>query len=152
MALRRSIEHLECVKVLVEHRADLTLKNETERSALAVAVSNGHAECVELLAQYGSDVNAEAIYGLSPVHIAVFCGHPAVIRVLEKFGADLDAEDHYGRTPLGIAQAQGRHECKAVLIECYCRRKGTPVRIERLEVSSEAEAGIRIGDMGSVLL
>jgi len=82
--------NLECVKVLVEHGADINaVNNETMflvakmfpvyvvggRTPLHMAAENGELECVKYLVEKGADVNMRDFNGYTPFHLASMQKH-----------------------------------------------------------------------------
>jgi ankyrin repeat protein len=79
--------HLEIVKLLLEHGADVNAKMEGLGTALHLAASNGHLEIVKLLLENGADVNAktEGGYGETAVEIANRKGHMKVFGFIRQW-------------------------------------------------------------------
>jgi ankyrin repeat protein len=61
--------HLEIVKLLLEHGADVNAKTAYE-TALHLAAGEGHLEIVKLLLEHGADVNAK-----TAVRNMTYCWH-----------------------------------------------------------------------------
>jgi hypothetical protein len=72
--------HLEMVKYLVEHGADIH-KNDDE--ALSVSAGNGHLDIVKYLLEKGANLNAEENYALQS---SVENGHIDIIKFLFEYG------------------------------------------------------------------
>jgi ankyrin repeat protein len=65
--------HSECIKILLDHGANVHLKNNYERTsakALHIAVLNGHIECMKILLDHRTDINDKDNNGCTPLHWA----------------------------------------------------------------------------------
>ena len=63
--------HTECVKLLIEAKADVNKANEYGYTPLYWAALLGHTECVKLLIDAGADVNKKVNnWGHTPLHVA----------------------------------------------------------------------------------
>ena len=108
-------KHLDLARVLVEHGAEVTLKQPDETTALMIAAGVKYAitqegdpenmgssadtfEIVRMLVEHGADVNAANIRGETPLYGAAFLGNDDVIQYLAEQGAALDAKTALGRT------------------------------------------------------
>ena len=57
-------------QVLLEHGADVTLRDDTHSTPLHLAASNPDLEIARLLIKHGADVNARNRSNLTPLHLA----------------------------------------------------------------------------------
>lgn len=55
--------HLECVKFILEHGADVNLPNLKESSPLDIASRMGHTLCVRALLKADANINQTDIFG-----------------------------------------------------------------------------------------
>jgi ankyrin repeat protein len=93
--------HVEIVKILIDHGADVNLKGEAWCGPLHAAALGGHVEVVKLLLHHGADVN---IFSHNkPLHYAAMNGHIEVAQILIAHGADINAKGTDEYTPLGTA-------------------------------------------------
>lgn len=81
--------HLEAVRVLLEHGADVhgVSENRLRVQALHGAVGGKHVEVATLLLESGADVNAKQGDGYTPLDIAQAQRDIAMVSVLMRFGA-----------------------------------------------------------------
>jgi ankyrin repeat protein len=100
--------HIETVRLLIEHAADVNAQDERNSTPLHFASSKGQTETVQLLIDRGSDVHARDESHSTPLHLASSTGSIEAVRILISHGADIDAEDDDGQTPYQVAQS-GRH-------------------------------------------
>ncbi|MDA8017993.1 MAG: ankyrin repeat domain-containing protein [Thermoanaerobaculia bacterium] len=110
--------------LLIEHGADVNIKNSDGETPLLWAAYNGDVELVELLLSKNARLQ-RAGHGFdrkSPLHMACEYQHPEVVRLLLAAGAKVDETCSGGRTPLILAAAgtpfiHHSHELLALLIE-----------------------------------
>ena len=106
------------VRVLLEHGADVTTRDNTHSTPLHVASSKGNGEAVWLLIRHGAEVNAQDGRRRTPLHRAAssrLAFKRKVVRLLLNSGADVNAEDDKGRTPFQIASSRGLSEIAKLL-------------------------------------
>ncbi len=88
-------------KVLIQHGADVNVKNIYGTTPLDMLVEN--ESVVKVLIQHGADVNAKTIKGRTPLHTAVIFNSSRSVALLIQHGADVNAKNIYGNTPLHTA-------------------------------------------------
>jgi ankyrin repeat protein len=94
----------EIVSLLLEKRADLTLKNESRGGTpLHLACVMNYGEIAELLLGSGADINAQDNDGNTPLHLACEMSYLEMTRSLLGNGANLRLENNEGLTALDIA-------------------------------------------------
>ncbi|HVR34542.1 MAG TPA: ankyrin repeat domain-containing protein [Methylomirabilota bacterium] len=97
----------ETVSALIEHGADVTVKDSDGRTALHHAVLRRFsAQVVSLLIEKGADVNARDSHGNTPLHWAV--NDFKISQLLLENGAEVNALSEAGKSPLAIALAVSR--------------------------------------------
>ncbi|KAF7893765.1 hypothetical protein EAF00_007279 [Botryotinia globosa] len=75
--------HTECVKVLIEHGAELEKRSGMyEQTALSFAAKNGNLEIVKLLLDFGARMEAQDTDDWTPFIWALKCEHPKVVNFL----------------------------------------------------------------------
>jgi len=78
------------VKFLLEHGADLTIKDKDNRIALAKACSNGNIHLVKYLIQHGADINNEYNSGVTHIFNACSSGNLDLVKYLVKQKANIN--------------------------------------------------------------
>jgi ankyrin repeat protein len=120
--------HLEIVKVLIDHGADINAKNYHGETPLMLAfrhlddpvteyVTSGFPtgtkwfmkhqseETIKLLLERGADVNvtSKSPGQVTPLHQAVYRGNKELTKLILDRGGNINAPDHVGDTPLHYA-------------------------------------------------
>ena len=109
--------HVDIVRLLLDHNADLELPNEAGETPLYWASTNGKLEIVRLLVERGANVHSRNKNGWTALKRASHRGHLDVVRFLIDSGADVDSPD-YGRwTPLHSASQRGHVNIVDLLIQ-----------------------------------
>ncbi|RDD37563.1 Transient receptor potential cation channel subfamily A member 1-like protein [Trichoplax sp. H2] len=128
--------YVNCVKILLEHGAQIDARNEEELTPLHLAADNGRTQVVRVLVNYDSSiVNDEDESSNSPLHIAAIKGHVHVISALLEYGAAVDAKNATGWTPLDCAAANGWPKTIEILldgdspVDPMDKRKTTPLHL-----------------------
>jgi ankyrin repeat protein len=113
--------HIELVNRLLNHGADVRLKDVFGWTALFYAVSGmyAHLELIQLLLQAGSNINALSEKQYSPLHTAIQSPYAKqeCIHLLLESGADLNAKNNKGQTPLILATEKGREDLVDLLLQ-----------------------------------
>jgi len=107
---------VEIARDLLDHGADLELRDNDGRTALMEACMAGHKDSVLMLVEKGANVHAESRHGTTPLLAASVSGQPEVVRIILERGADVNAANRYGKTPLAEATASGCAETVKVLL------------------------------------
>ena len=152
--------HVEVGRILIEHGADMTAKDNGEMTPLHVASRNGHMELARLLVEHGADVAARDQDRRTPLFWASIEGYLEITRFLIEHRADPTVQDDIGRTALHWASTCGRVEIARFLLEhgaCVTARAAdgrTPlhvaseegnVKVVRLLIENGADA--TVGDL-----
>mmetsp|Transcript_28306 Transcript_28306/g.46038 ORF Transcript_28306/g.46038 Transcript_28306/m.46038 type:complete len:292 (+) Transcript_28306:90-965(+) len=111
--------HIGIVRMLLEYKADVTLFDNQNRTAVMDAAMGGQPEIILLLVrEFGADVTRRNKYGATAVHYGAHQGHVQTVKVLvEQCGADVNARDNDGDTALILASRWNRPEATRCLLE-----------------------------------
>ncbi len=95
---------MDCVKLLIRYKADVTIVNKYGRSVLMETAEYDNPEMLDMVLAAGLDVDTpEKINGWTPLMIACISGSEGAARRLIERGARVNARDSGGRTPLMLA-------------------------------------------------
>lgn len=110
--------HQDVIKVFIEQKADLTIKNSKNETLLHVAASNGHNQVVELLLSTKAiDLESKDTQGDTPFIEACYAGHEHVAKTLLNAGANINAADSGGKTALYWASDRDQRPIINLLLE-----------------------------------
>lgn len=95
----------DCLKVLIEHNADLDRECGMERptTPIQIAITNGRKECIRLLIENGADLSEIDERGDNLLHSAAIHGEVEAIVMLAQHGVDVNARNDSGNTPAHMA-------------------------------------------------
>lgn len=111
-----SVNHIEMVKLLIRHGANINSKDKADNSPLHLAIYNGHGKLAKLLIESGAYIHSRNYNGNLPIQMAAHAGLPEVIQQLIEAGSPINAQDQVGDTPLHDAALQGQVEAAQVLL------------------------------------
>jgi hypothetical protein len=97
----------ECARLLIDHEADVNVKNRNGLSALHEAAGKGHLGCAKLLVQNGADVNCQSDSGWTPLMRSASDGKLAVAQYLLEQEADV----HYRISNVGYNKNEDALYC-----------------------------------------
>jgi hypothetical protein len=101
--------HLEIVKYLVEHGADIDKSdNSRDKTPLLAASFKGHFDIVKYLVEKGAKVNVQSINGFTPLHDAAYVGNFEVVKYLVEHGADVRIRNKHNQTAIETARQGSR--------------------------------------------
>jgi ankyrin repeat protein len=96
--------HLEVVKYLAEHGADIDKSdNNRDKTPLLAASFKGHFDIVKYLVEKGAKVNAQSINGFTPLHDAAYVGNLEIVKYLVEHGANVHIRNKHNQTPAETA-------------------------------------------------
>jgi serine/threonine-protein phosphatase 6 regulatory ankyrin repeat subunit B len=91
---------LDVMELLIEHDADVNIKNtEDGGTLLHAAAYNGWLDVVQLLVAHGANVHSRDFEGETPLHRAALGRHMDVVSFLVSHGADMYAASKRNKTP-----------------------------------------------------
>ena len=108
--------HLEVVKILIEHGAEIEAIYKDGYTPLYIASQNGRLDVVEYLISQQANINMSCHHGSSPLYIATQQGQLDVVNLLLQKGANAEATKS-GFTPFYVACRNGHLEVAKTLLE-----------------------------------
>ena len=109
---------INCVKLLLEHNANVDKPDDRGWNPLHMACRGGHYECAEELLKKGASVNqGRQSDGWTALHEACHRNKVGCVRLLLEHGAAVDQATVDGRTALHVACQEGHVDCGHVLLE-----------------------------------
>ncbi|KAM5354694.1 hypothetical protein ACJ41O_001341 [Fusarium nematophilum] len=106
----------DCVKLLIEHGADLLGVTDEGWNPMHCAASRGETSIVSLFLELGVPVDAVTAKSKTALHLAAYKGHVATMRALITAGAAVDAQSHLWETPLHLAARSAEPEAVEILL------------------------------------
>ncbi|XP_008293527.1 ankyrin repeat domain-containing protein 24 [Stegastes partitus] len=107
---------LDCLEVIISHRADVNIIDGAGFSALHLAAKNGQSDCLKRLLQERMSVDCADSIGRTALHHAAVSGCSSCTETLWDFKANLDVQDSDGATPLILAAQMSRVELCVFLL------------------------------------
>ncbi|BFZ06186.1 hypothetical protein BsWGS_09225 [Bradybaena similaris] len=93
--------NVECLKVLIEHGAQLDVRDKWGQTPLMYSVIIQFPEVTKVLLDANADlVTCQDRYGKAPLHCAVEAENEELVQLLLQYGADINIRCHDGMTPL----------------------------------------------------
>ncbi|GCB21065.1 ankyrin repeat domain-containing protein 50 [Aspergillus awamori] len=111
--------HEAVVKLLLETKTDINIKDSRGRTPLSWAARDGHEAVVKLLLQTKKmDINSKDSGGRTPLSLAAWNSHEAVVKLLlETKKMDINTKDSDGWTPLFYAVFNSHEAVVKLLLE-----------------------------------
>lgn len=109
--------HLNTVKLLVHHGANVNHKTKTLSTPLRAACFDGRLDIVSYLVAHGADVNVTNAYNNTCLMISAYKGHIDVLAFLLAHNADPNEQAHCGATALHYAAECGYTEICRLLLD-----------------------------------
>ncbi|CAM9441344.1 unnamed protein product, partial [Ectocarpus sp. 12 AP-2014] len=135
-------QHVEIVRILIDHGMEVNRANSAGRTALHFAAGENRVGAIDVLVGAGADIQARDTSGSSVLHCAAEGASPEDSLSLLNFGAEVNAQTEYGETALHYAAAEVGQRRGAVQVVDLLLRWGADETI----VSKRGEtAADRIG-------
>jgi serine/threonine-protein phosphatase 6 regulatory ankyrin repeat subunit B len=109
--------HVSCVRLLIDAKADLEVRDKDGRTALRYASGTGRQECLQVLIENKADVKTADDEGITPTHTAAQNGYSKCVSMLINARADVNAGDIHGLTPVMYACGEDRLTCLQLLLD-----------------------------------
>ncbi|XP_013111702.1 protein fem-1 homolog B isoform X2 [Stomoxys calcitrans] len=109
--------HLQVVKLLVQHGANVNHNTKAQSSPLRAACYAGRLDIVKYLIEHGADVNIGNKYNNTCIMIAAYKGHTQVVDTLLKNGANPNDQALCGATALHYAAECGHYDVCRLLLD-----------------------------------
>ncbi|KAK9847649.1 hypothetical protein WJX84_001663, partial [Apatococcus fuscideae] len=107
---------LDCIKLLLRHKASATSRNKRSLTPLGEAIVSGHVRAAEFLVNEGGCDPLERQKGWTLLHLAAALGLPECLGFLLQHGCSVhDADNSDGFTPLHCAATGGHVSCVEAL-------------------------------------
>ena len=90
---------LECLRLLLQHGANVDIRDTLGATALHRACKEGREDAVSLLLAHKADVNARDMYESTPLHFASSYMKRGCLRLLVEHGADEQLRNSSGMSP-----------------------------------------------------
>jgi len=91
------------VKILIDHKADINIKEDKGLTPLHIAIKENHLTIAEMLILQGAEVNTKNNNGLTPLHEAARNGEKELAELLLDHGAEVHSVSKDNNTPLSLA-------------------------------------------------
>ncbi|MFV0934802.1 ankyrin repeat domain-containing protein, partial [Wolbachia endosymbiont of Nasonia vitripennis] len=117
VALVSTPNSLSLIQILIDHGAEVNLKDGENYFPLHLAVMKKDIEIMKLLVNAGADVNLSSKDHGTPLQLAVKDDEVDLVETLVKLGADLKAKDKDGYTPLHVAVRMNFIEMVTTLVK-----------------------------------
>jgi ankyrin repeat protein len=119
-ALLQAAKHnIDAVKLLLEHGADVKVKDTSWKTPLHTAARAGKTDVVRLLLEHWPEgIREKTADGKTPLHLAALYGETDTVRVLLEFWPEgIREKDADRSTPLHLAALDGEADTVRVLLE-----------------------------------
>ena len=110
LLMAAEVGRAEVVKMLLDEKADLSIRDQQGRTALMLAASQGEPRTVKTLCDDREDgtINAQdSLYGVTALSLACRDGHEEAAQILLNATAQVNLKDKCGRTALMAACSYG---------------------------------------------
>ena len=109
--------HLEIVKLLISHGADVNSQSSSGNTPLMYACASGHSEIVRVLLEANANVEDHNENGHTPLMEAASAGHVEVAKILLEYGAGINTHSNeFKESALTLACYKGHLE----MVRLFC--------------------------------
>jgi ankyrin repeat protein len=108
---------VEVVRLLVERKADINIRNDRNDTALHLAAFSSSVEIINILLDKGMSIDLRNRDDCTPLHFSAVCGNLEATKTLVEKGAALNDTSQYGITPLILAAKHGELQVFRYLTE-----------------------------------
>lgn len=109
--------NMDCFHLLLNHKADLNLKDNFGYTPLHLAVHHGYELYVRDLLKAGANVQTKNnLTEFSPLHTASEQGNLLIVQMLVDYGSDIEAKTLFGVTASYLAMRNNHHD-----VVCYLK-------------------------------
>jgi ankyrin repeat protein len=118
-AIHATVHHrtTACLKMLLDAKADLEVRDTTGMTPLNRASQSGALGSVRMLIDNKADVMTIDRTGCTPPHMAAYHGHSKCLRMLLDAKADVNVKEEGGITPVLHAIKEDRLTCLQLLVD-----------------------------------
>ncbi|KAI9645787.1 hypothetical protein NHQ30_005220 [Ciborinia camelliae] len=110
--------HLETIKVLVKHKANVEFPGFLNRTPIGYAALLDHADIIAFLATHAkAKIDSSDIDDQRPIHISCIFGSPKATMELLRLGANINPSDHHKPSPLTTAVSHDNEEIVKLLLD-----------------------------------
>lgn len=102
--------HVEVVKELISHGADIEKLARFNLSPLHLAAIKGNEELMHFLIIKGVNLNSQEEFGRTPLMVAIEFNQTIIARILLEHGADINIQDNNGITATDLAFSKPNRE------------------------------------------
>lgn len=105
---------LEIVKILIDHKALVNIRNRDGETALMLAIMNGYDAVVEHLMAHDASLEVCDNYGNTPIFYACTYGREQSVEMLMRQGVIYEIANRHGDRPIDIAINKGFDDIAAL--------------------------------------
>ncbi len=109
--------NIQCVKLLLDAKADTSQSDRTGTTALMWAAHTGSPQCVKLLLEAGADVNQADMCIQTPLQCSAYNGNAYYQQRLSDLQADGNESQHVLNKPFPPGEEKVKVECTKLLLE-----------------------------------
>eukprot|EP01124_Arcella_intermedia_P005738 TRINITY_DN13389_c0_g1_i1.p1 TRINITY_DN13389_c0_g1~~TRINITY_DN13389_c0_g1_i1.p1 ORF type:complete len:1042 (+),score=212.71 TRINITY_DN13389_c0_g1_i1:877-4002(+) len=108
--------HLPVVKLIMQKRVSLDIRDRNGQTPLHRAISNGHLNVAQFLIENSATVDVVSKSGITPLRLGCEMGSVDIVKLLLSKKPKIDVVDNSGMTPLQVAIDSGNIEIVELLL------------------------------------